>query len=190
MEPLSGVVRVRAVDALATADVARGDAGDRVEVTDGFSLFYDGSRNQVVRGLALTIGDLDLAEDAADEAMARAFERWEHVGALDNPGGWAYRVGLNWARSVLRRRRLRGQELYDLGRAELGPVADPAIHRALAELDFKHRSVIVCRFFLDWSVKETAAVLRTRPGTVKSRLHRATQQLRTRLAHLRPEDQP
>jgi len=188
MEPVPGVVRVRAVDALATADLAQGDAADGVDVTNGFSLFYDASRNQVVRGLALTIGDLDLATEAADEAMARAFERWGHVATLDNPGGWAYRVGLNWARSVLRRRRLRGQELYDLGNTELPSVADPAVHQALADLDLKHRSVVVCRFFLDWSVEETAAALRTRPGTVKSRLHRATEQLRIRLAHLRPED--
>ncbi|MDQ1373248.1 MAG: hypothetical protein QOJ09_586, partial [Actinomycetota bacterium] len=44
-----------------------------------------------------------------------------------------------------------------------------------------------CRFYLGLSEAETATALGTRPGTVKSRLHRALQHLQTRLAHLRPE---
>jgi RNA polymerase sigma factor (sigma-70 family) len=188
MEPSAQVERVGAVEAAVAQEIAPDAHIARVEVADGFTRFYDESRNRVARGLALTLGDVDLAEEAADEAMARAYERWPHVRSLDNPGGWAYRVGLNWARSVLRRRRLRGQELYDPGSTELPAMVDPAVHRALAELDVNHRAVIVCRFFLDWSVEDTAAALGTRPGTVKSRLHRATNQLRARLDHLRPEE--
>ena len=35
--------------------------------------------------------------------MVRAYARWDKIGAYDNPGGWVYRVGLNWARSARRR---------------------------------------------------------------------------------------
>jgi RNA polymerase sigma-70 factor (ECF subfamily) len=52
----------------------------------------------------------------------------------------------------------------------------------------RQRSVVVCRFYLGMSEAETAAALGTRPGTVKSRLHRALRQLQTRLAHLSPEE--
>ena len=65
------------------------------------------------------------------------------------------------------------------------PVADPAIAAALRALPLDHRAVVVCRLLLDWSVDDTAAALGVRPGTVKSRLHRALRDLETRLAHLR-----
>ena len=46
----------------------------------------------------------------------------------------------------------------------------------------KHRSVVVCRLFLDWSTEQTAAALDIAPGTVKSRLHRALRSLQPALA--------
>jgi RNA polymerase sigma factor (sigma-70 family) len=142
-----------------------------------------------VRALALTLGDVDLASEATDEAMTRAYMRWITVRDLDNPTGWVYRVGLNWARSVLRRRRLGHPSLFRPERVDLPPVADPAIHAALAALDVKHRAVIVCRFFLGWSEEQTALALDVRPGTVKSRMHRAKADLRVRLGHLDPKEE-
>jgi RNA polymerase sigma-70 factor (ECF subfamily) len=70
-------------------------------------------------------------------------------------------------------------------------VTDPAVHDALGTLDVKHRSVVVCRHLLGWSVAETAEALGVQQGTVKSRLHRAHRVLQSRLGHLREtEDTP
>jgi RNA polymerase sigma-70 factor (ECF subfamily) len=66
-------------------------------------------------------------------------------------------------------------------------MAEPDVLRALAELDVRHRAVVVCRYVLGWSEAETAAALATPVGTVKSRLHRANRQLSSRLAHLQDE---
>jgi RNA polymerase sigma-70 factor (ECF subfamily) len=63
-------------------------------------------------------------------------------------------------------------------------VTDPAIHHALSELDISLRAVVVCRFLFDWSTDTTADALNIRPGTVKSRLHRALRLLEGKLAHL------
>jgi RNA polymerase sigma-70 factor (ECF subfamily) len=153
----------------------------------GFDEFWRLNRRDLARALAVTLGDPDLASDAADEAMARAYQHWDRVGSYANPAGWAYRVGLNWSRSVLRRRRRFHPTLYRRDTVEPPTVIDPAVHRALAGLDIKHRSVIVCRFLLDWSVEETATALDLRPGTVKSRLSRALDRLRAELHHLEPE---
>ena len=141
-----------------------------------FSTFYRESYQRLAAALAYTLGDTDLATEAADEAMARAYQRWNVVGSYDNPGGWAYRVGLNWARSVHRRlaRRLPFRQPTEVHQP---PVADPAVERAIRALDVNHRAVVVCRLLLDWSVEDTAAALRIRPGTVKSRLHRALKTL-------------
>ena len=69
-----------------------------------FHEFYREARPAVGRALAVTLGDPDLAADAVDEAMIRAYQRWSQVARLDNPGGWVYRVGLNWSRRIFRMR--------------------------------------------------------------------------------------
>ena len=154
-----------------------------------FTDFYRSNRDQVGRALALTLGDVELAAEAVDEAMARAFARWPKISAYDNPGGWVYRVALNWATSVLHRRRRQPHTPVDRDPTDVGPVAEPTVRAALEELDVRHRAVIVCRFYLGMSEQETATALNTRPGTVKSRLHRATRRLQIDLAHLNPSEQ-
>jgi RNA polymerase sigma-70 factor (ECF subfamily) len=151
----------------------------------GFDAFYRQARPSLGRALALALGDVDLAVEATDEALARAYERWSKVSRLDRPEGWVYRVGLNWATSVLRRRR-NHQRLYTALPIEAPVITDPAVHASIAELDIDHRAVVVCRHLLGWSIAETAAALEIREGTVKSRLHRATRILQARLHHLDP----
>lgn len=173
--------------------VVKGEDGERaaqVRMTPvPFGEFYRLSRDRVVRGLALTLGDADLAADATDEALARAYQRWGQVGALDDPAAWVYRVGLNWASSVLRRRRRAPSPPAERSLDDVAPFGEPSVMAALAELPEGQRSAIVCRYYLGMSETETAVALNTRPGTVKSRLHRGLQELRIRLAHLRPEEQ-
>lgn len=165
------------------------DAGRDLRFAD----FYRASWDQIARGLTATLGDRDLAVDATDEAMARAYAHWGKIGGYDFPTGWVYRVGLNWARSYHRRlsralplRRSEPAEL-DGGRAHrwVDGITDPAIRDAVVALDIKHRSVVVCRLLLDWSVDDTATALDIAPGTVKSRLSRALTILESTLGHLR-----
>jgi RNA polymerase sigma-70 factor (ECF subfamily) len=189
--PLGGVVGVDG--ALAVPDASRigVDPVTAVEAMTPppFTDFYRASRDAVGRALALTLGDVELAAEAVDEAMARAYARWAKIGGYDNPGGWVYRVALNWATSVLHRRRRQPHPPVDRDPTDVGPVAEPAVRTALAQLDVRHRAVIVCRYYLGLSEEETARALGTRPGTVKSRLHRATRRLQVDLAHLNPSEQ-
>ena len=143
-----------------------------------FEDFYRSRREQVYRGLALTLRDRDLAADATDEAMARAFQHWRSVRGYDNPEGWTYRVGLNWARSRLRRskREVRGFRVEDEPGPELTP-DDPVIAEALGNLPLNLRAVIVLRIYFDWSTREVAKALGVPQGTVKSRLSRGLERL-------------
>lgn len=152
----------------------------------GFEQFYATERPVIGRAVAFALGDVDLAAEATDEAFVRAYERWSTV-SRGNPPAWVYRVAMNWALSILRRRRRGVHRLYEPPNDDAA-VADPAVHAALAELDPKHRSVVVCRHLLGWSVAETAAALHLREGTVKSRLSRANAILHARLRHLRSEE--
>jgi RNA polymerase sigma-70 factor (ECF subfamily) len=156
-----------------------------------FDQFWTTQRDRIARALALTIGDADLATDAVDEAMARAYQRWHRVGTLDHPGGWVYRVALNWTRSLHRRRR-RTPPVWlvspDDSTDDYG--LDPSIDRAVAALPETQRAVVVCRLLLGWSEAQTAAALDVRPGTVKSRLSRALDDLALALHHLDPSEEP
>jgi RNA polymerase sigma-70 factor (ECF subfamily) len=153
-----------------------------------FEVFYREQRVPIARALALTLRDTQLAAEAVDEAMARAYQRWHRVQALDNPGGWVYRVGLNWARSILRRSRRRPPVWMTSGSANGEPDAvDPIIDRALARLSVEQRAVVVCRLLIGYSEAQTADALGLRPGTVKSRLARATARLQSLLSPLDPQ---
>jgi RNA polymerase sigma factor (sigma-70 family) len=150
-----------------------------------FEDFYATNRTSVGRALALTLRDDDLAREAVDEAMARAFQRWSHVSQLDNPGGWVYRVGLNWSRSVVRRwKRTPPIWIAQPAEAHAAAPADPSVDRALDSLSVDQRAVVVCRLLLGLSEQATAESLGIRPGTVKSRLSRALDRLHPLLAPL------
>ena len=152
-----------------------------------FDQFWSDHHLTIGQALSVTLGDRQLAGEAVDEAMARAFQRWASVSQLDNPAGWVYRVGLNWSRSALRRLRRRPTEpLADRPYAD-PPVIDPAIGRAVAALPIAQRSVVACRLLLGMSEAQTADALHIPAGTVKSRLARATAELSRSLAHLHPD---
>jgi RNA polymerase sigma factor (sigma-70 family) len=152
-----------------------------------FEEFYREQRDPIGRALAVTLRDSQLASEAVDEAMARAYQRWNRVQALDNPGGWVYRVGLNWSRSILRRA-LRPAPAWVTDGAPPSEASglDPSIDRALAELSIEQRAVVVCRLLIGYSEAQTAAALGIRLGTVKSRLARATARLQSLLSPLDP----
>ena len=161
-------------------------AADRPDGGEAFSAFYRADYANIARALSYTLGDVELGREATDEAMARAYARWNKISDYDSPAGWVYRVGLNWAYSS-RRRVLRAIPFAERVSATEPPISDPAIAAALRRLDVKLRAVVVCRLLLDWSVEETAGALRIKPGTVKSRLHRALASLERSLGHMRTQ---
>ena len=153
--------------------------GTQVEpVAADFDLFYEASHDALFRALALTLNDHELARDAASEGMARALQRWHTVSRYRNPAGWTYRVGLNWARSRLRKFRREVRTDSDAQRVVSDAVViDPRLDGALDALPVEQRAVVVLRYYLDWSEQQTAAALQVAPGTVKSRLSRALDRL-------------
>ena len=193
MEPEAALGRVPRVDGVlsyprTTAEtVVESDLA--TAATPEFERFYREHRDRMARALAMTLGgDAHLGAEAADEAMARAYQRWDRVAHLDDPAAWVYRVGLNWATSVLRRRLRPMRAFVPHDPTDVDAPAEPTVLAALAALDVKHRAVVVARYYLGLSEAETAAALHIRPGTVKSRLHRALRSLEPRLAHLRSEE--
>ncbi|MEV6224797.1 RNA polymerase sigma factor [Nocardia fluminea] len=68
---------------------------------------YREEYGRVVASLARRFGDLDIAEDAAGEALLTAIERWPVEGIPPNPGGWLTKTAGNRAIDRIRRESLR-----------------------------------------------------------------------------------
>jgi RNA polymerase sigma-70 factor (ECF subfamily) len=132
-----------------------------------------------VAGIALVAGSRPAAEDAVQEALARAWERSLRGESIDRLEAWVTTVAMNLARSRLRRIRA---EWRARGRLEATPAATPGperadLRRALEALPRRQREVTVLHYYLDLDVAEVARTLGVSPGAVKASLHVARRAL-------------
>lgn len=163
------------------SDERRIDASVQRVREQSFEDYYRNHRERMLRALGLTLGDFDLAAEATDEAMVRTYQHWKKVRSYTNPPGWTYRVGLNWARSRLRKaKREEPGVVPELARPD-AEASDPQLLEIIERLPLPARTVVVLRFYLQWSNNEIAEALDVPVGTIKSRLHRALGDLRGRL---------
>ncbi len=165
---------------------------DGLAMAPDFEVFHREHRDRLVASLALHLGDVHLASDAVDHAMAKAWTRWERLDDHDDAGAWVYGVARNWATSWLRRLRFRSNRAVP-ERASGDPLPsdllddDPALRRALASLTDGQRAVVVLRLLQEMSTREVALALDVEEGTVTSRLSRARRQLRDALTDTEAE---
>jgi RNA polymerase sigma factor (sigma-70 family) len=147
------------------------------EIGDCFADFYARWRDPLRRALALTLGNVAFADEAIDEAMSRAAASWGQIGDYDSPQGWVYRVGLNWARGIFRKRHREVLTDCFVDPSQESPKPDLDLLRAVGRLPMRQRSIVVARYYLDWSTTEVATAFDIPTGTVKSRLSRALARL-------------
>jgi RNA polymerase sigma-70 factor (ECF subfamily) len=121
------------------------------------------------------------AEDATQDALVRAWQRWDALHDEERAGAWFGRILVNVCRDRLRGRRTPAVRWRDPGGS-----ADPsmrfdehaALEDAFARLTVEQRIVIALRYYLDLSTEAIAERTGVPPGTVKSRLHHALRALR------------
>jgi RNA polymerase sigma-70 factor (ECF subfamily) len=144
---------------------------------------YEASYRRLVTQAYAVAGDNVEAEDAVQEAFARAVAAGRRFHHVDNPEAWLRTVALN----VVRRRWRRARLFSSLSPRIATPSDVPGISEdhvavidALRALPFQQREVIALFYLADLSVQEIATTLNVADGTVKSRLNRG----RTALAGL------
>jgi RNA polymerase sigma-70 factor (ECF subfamily) len=149
-----------------------------------FEGFFHREYPRLVKSLYLTTSDLLEAEDLAQEAMARVFERWDRVGAMEAPGGYLYRTALNLNRKRLRRLAVRARQILWPAEPQDAIAASETksdLVRALADLPDGQKEALVLVDWLELTSEEAGRVLGIRPASVRSRVHRARESLQEQL---------
>jgi len=142
------------------------------------------------RAAYLVLRDADEAEDAAQEAMVKAYRAIGRfrLGAGLSFRPWLLKIVMNESLNRVKSRKRRAAMAERVGRGQPAEwsidetVVDRERARLLREaldaLKEQERTVIYLRYFLSLSEQELAEYLGCAPGTVKSRLHRALAKLR------------
>jgi len=166
--------------------IAQAQHGDR----ESFGELVRRNQEGVVSLVYRMCGDIELAEDAAQESFLRA---WQNLSGYQPKApfrNWLYRIAANVALDVLRRERA----TVDVDELPLVAVEDSPddslemaerqeyVRRAVLALPTTSRVVLLLREYEGLSYKEIADVLNIPLGTVMSRLNYARSKLREALA--------
>ena len=162
--------------------VERAREGDH----DAFAELVRASVARLDTAARLILRDNELARDAVQEGLFRA---WRDLRSLRDPDrfdAWVYRLTVNACLDQMRRRRRRPieVEILEILEPTIPDLADAIAERALVDdvmrkLDERGRSIIVLHYFLDLPIREVAACLGIPTGTAKSRLNHALATLRS-----------
>jgi RNA polymerase sigma-70 factor (ECF subfamily) len=183
------------VDERSLIEAARG--GSEV----AFARLVEKHQERLLRFLARYCGDETEAEDIAQEVFLKAYVKITGFQAESGFYTWLYRIAVNTASDVMKRRRRR--QTLSLEREELGPglQSDPisgplasakrreeseVVREVLAGLPDRYRAVLVLREFEGFSYQEMARTLRCSIGTIESRLFRARERFRDELERGHP----
>jgi len=133
----------------------------------------------------LIVRDRELARDAVQDALLRA---WRDLPGLRDPArfdAWLHRILVNTCLGAIRTRRRRPIEvdlvspIPDVASDPSGVIADrDELERAFDRVDGDHRAVVVLHYYLGMPLPDVASVMGIPLGTAKSRLHRALAAMR------------
>lgn len=152
---------------------------------DAFAKLVDGALRRLDAAARLILRDPDLAQDAVQESLIRA---WRDLPGLRDPArfdAWLHRLTVNACLDLARRRRRRLVEV-ELSPIDSLNVPDHAgaiaerelVDAALRRLDPGHRAVVALHYLLGMPLPDVAVSLGIPYGTAKSRLHYALTAMR------------
>jgi RNA polymerase sigma-70 factor (ECF subfamily) len=153
-----------------------------------FEEFFLEHRDGVYGALWLVTRDRQEAEEIAQDAFLKLWERWDRVGRLDDPEGYLYRTALNVWRSRRRRAAVALRKVVRPSRTEdaLASVdANDVVIRALAVLTPKQRAAVVLTDLLDLTSEEAGNALGIRASTVRVLAGRGRGRLRQEMEDTR-----
>ena len=133
--------------------------------------------NTLFRAALAILGDAQEAEDAVQETFLRYLEKRPQLRDGDHEKAWLLKVTANRCKSVLRvRKRHQLVELLDVYPA---PDTDcRELMEAILALPANQRAAVHLHYYEGYTSEEIGGILGQRPGTVRSHLSRARENLR------------
>jgi RNA polymerase sigma-70 factor (ECF subfamily) len=164
-----------AVPANVVSRACQGDAHAFSEIAQSYGNFLH-------RLLALRLGDTEDARDALQETLIAAWTGIRRLKKADSLGPWLIGIALHKASDVHRQRLRRQHQNSDfaipaISDGDSQTVNGIIVRDAFRRLPPKMRAVLLLRYLLGLSERESARVLGVRIGTVKSRASRARHEL-------------
>jgi len=163
--------------------------------TDAFEILVRRHEKTIFNLVYRMLGDYDDAAEVSQEVFLSAYRAIGQFRGDANFSTWLYRIALNHA--TTRRRSISSRQQKTVPIDDMEPLSDPElgpaetferkeirerVQLALNKLEPDDATMILLRDLQDISYDEVARVLEIPVGTVKSRLHRARQALKTQLA--------
>ena len=159
--------------------------------TAAFAELIDRHKNAVVNYLTKLTGSRDEAEDFAQEAFLRLYERAKNYDERGYFKAYLYRIATNLVRSAERRKR-RWRVVHSListnGHHEpaqqsrvLRSESGQRVRQAVQQLPMHYRVPLVLYTVDEWPYRRIAEFLGCQEGTVKSRIHRGRNLIREQM---------
>ena len=152
-----------------------------------FEEYATARQAHLIRFAYLMVRDHHLAQDLAQESLARVYDKWRRINANGNPDAYVRKVMLNQLLTWRRRRAWSERPVADLcdhAVADQSAATDDRAAMAvlLSQLPMRQRAVIVLRFYEDLDDAAIADVLGCSPATVATHAKRALTHLRSAAA--------
>ena len=139
-----------------------------------FEAFFEDEKERLLRILCVITGSRAEAEDLAQEAFTKVFERWETVGGIEDPAGYLHRTAMNLFRNQYRRARQTLRSAVGLAPEQdvFKAVEDRDVaSHALATLTPRQRAALVLTEALGYSGEEAGRLLGIKASTVWALTH-------------------
>lgn len=150
--------------------------------------WYKSEWPRLVGALTVVVGDRDVAQDVAAQAMIKAYERWDS-GVIASPSPWVHRVAVNLARRRARRLILEARHDSSSRRVvEATPGLEPELWAAVGALPRAQRTAVALRYVGDLTQAQVADAMGVTPGSAAATLSAARRSLRDVLGRDPMED--
>ena len=155
-----------------------------------YDAFYSGSWGRLFGQAYVLTGDRETAQDLTQEALLRAWRRWDRIAGYEDPEGWTRRVLHNLCIESWRRGRTRSaHRAVEAPAAPDAPVHHHQLAQAMRDLPGDQARALLLHDGLGMTVPETAAELAVPEGTVRSWLSRSRKVVAARITQSEQSEQ-
>ena len=154
---------------------------------EAFEVLATSAGDRLYAVARLILRQTDLAEDAVQEALVRAWQQLPSLRDPDRFDAWLHRLVVNACADQGRQLRRWSAQVRPLPvdaaiGDDTGSVADrEQLERGFGRLKPEQRAVVVLHYYSGFSATEIAGILGIPEGTARSRLHYATEAMRAAL---------